>query len=339
MHEYYRRIEDGETLTPEEEDDLARLEEEVATFWLRETSVPAEVETVKLQVTIDPDAAAGYRELRLESGIGLSNPLIFQVGSAPEFSEMSVRDFVIQREIEEGRDYGRQEESDTKEDPGATPISTAPEVPTNVVIPCLVNGQLPPGDFDLYRFHAAQGQRLVINAHARRLIHYVSDGVPGWFQAVLTLYDTKGNEVAYNDDYAFHPDPVIFCEIPETGEYVVEIKDSIYRGRESFVYRIEIGELPFVTDIFPLGCPTGTVQTVDISGWNLPESNLTVNAETAGRIMIASNYTSFLPGGMPFAIDTLPEAMEVRVEQRSRDGHARFAARDRERTDRPARRR
>jgi hypothetical protein len=30
-------------------------------------------------------------------------------------------------------------------------------------------------------------------------------------------------------------------------------RDALYRGREDFVYRIAIGELPFVTDIFPLG--------------------------------------------------------------------------------------
>ena len=53
------------------------------------------------------------------------------------------------------------------------------------------------------------------------------------------------------------PIPVLYYEIPADGEYVVEIKDAIYRGREDFVYRITIGELPFVTSIFPLGGPAG----------------------------------------------------------------------------------
>ena len=38
---------------------------------------------------------------------------------------------------------------------------------------------------------------------------------------------------------------------------MIEINDAIYRGREDFVYRITIGELPFVTSIFPLGGPAG----------------------------------------------------------------------------------
>ena len=45
---------------------------------------------------------------------------------------------------------------------------------------------------------------------------------------------------------------MFLAPIPESGEYVLEIKDSIYRGREDFVYRITLGEEPFVTGIFPL---------------------------------------------------------------------------------------
>ena len=92
---------------------------------------------------------------------------------------------------------------------------------------------------------------------ARDLIPYLPDAVPGWFQAALALYDAKGRELEHADHYLFHPDPVLHYEIPKDGEYVVEIRDSIYRGREDFVYRITLGELPYVTSIFPLGGPAG----------------------------------------------------------------------------------
>ena len=71
------------------------------------------------------------------------------------------------------------------------------------------------------------------------------------------MYDAKGKELAYDDDYRFHPDPVLFFKVPEDGQYVIEIKDAIYRGRPDFVYRIAIGELPFITSIFPLGGRAG----------------------------------------------------------------------------------
>ena len=102
------------------------------------------------------------------------------------------------------------------------------------------------------------------------MIPYLADAVPGWFQAALSLYDAQGHELAYADHYRFHPDPVLFYEVPADGEYVLQIRDSIYRGREDFVYRITVGELPFVTGIFPLGGPAGAQTTVELTGWNLP---------------------------------------------------------------------
>ena len=144
-----------------------------------------------------------------------------------------------------------------------------------VTLPAVVNGQILPGDVDRYRFTAQKGQRLVVAASARELIPYLADAVPGWFQATLALYDAKGKELAYDDDYRFNPDPVLFYEIPEDGEYVIEIKDAIYRGREDFVYRITVGELPFVTSIFPLGGRAGTPTNVELRGWNLPTKTLT----------------------------------------------------------------
>ena len=61
--------------------------------------------------------------------------------------------------------------------------------------------------------------------------------------------------MAYDDDYRFHPDPVLLFTVPQDGEYVIEIKDAIYRGRPDFVYRITLGELPFVTQHLPAGRP------------------------------------------------------------------------------------
>jgi hypothetical protein len=60
---------------------------------------------------------------------------------------------------------------------------------------------------------------------------YISDAVPGWFQAAITLRDPAGRELASADHYLFHPDPLLHYEIPSDGEYIAAIHDSIYRGR------------------------------------------------------------------------------------------------------------
>ena len=72
----------------------------------------------------------------------------------------------------------------------------------------------------LSAFIARKGQHLVVAVSARELIPYLADAVPGWFQATLALYDAKGKELAYDDDFRFHPDPVLLCEIPKDGDYV-----------------------------------------------------------------------------------------------------------------------
>ena len=84
--------------------------------------------------------------------------------------------------------------------------------------------------------------------------------------------------MAYADHFRFHPDPVLFYEVPNDGEYTLQIRDSIYRGRDDFVYRITVGEVPYVTGIFPLGGPAGAQTTVQLTGWNLSAATVVQDA-------------------------------------------------------------
>ena len=182
----------------------------------------------------------------------------------------------------------------------------------NITLPAIINGQTMPGGVDRYRFQAHKGQRLVVAVSARELIPYLADAVPGWFQAAVALYDSNGNELAYDDHYLFHPDPVLYCKIPKDGQYVLEIRDALYRGREDFVYRIAVGELPFVTSVFPLGGPAGTETAVELKGWNLPVQKLTMDAKDKepGIIPLSIRRGEVISNIVPFAVDTLPECLE-----------------------------
>ena len=265
-------------------------------FNARRLTSPVLAETVTLQVAIAPGAAPGKRELRVATPQGLSNPLVFCVGQLPEFTERESIG-VVQPNANQ---------------PAQAQISQAP-TDMRITLPATVNGriqpglprlparagqQFTPGEADRYRFQAHQGQELVMAASARELIPYLADAVPGWFQAVLTLYDAGGNELAYDDDYRFHPDPVLHFTVPKDGEYSIEIRDALYRGREDFVYRIAIGELPFVTSAFPLGGRAGSKTTVQLTGWNLPATRMTIDTKHP----LATPTT--------FMVDTLPEAFE-----------------------------
>ncbi len=275
---------------------IAKIEKRIAGYVNRPASV-ALANIVYVEVKIAADAEPGPRELRLGTLRGVSNPLVFHVGQLPEASRKPMATAPLQV-------LGKEELALRKR--------PAEEVEDHVTVPCTLNGQVASGELNRYRFGARKGQRLVITTQARQLIPFIADAVPGWFQPVLTLYDAAGKEVAYDDDYRFKPDPTILYEVPKDGEYVLTIHDAIYRGREDFVYRVTIGELPFVTSIFPLGSRVGASAAIKMKGWNLERAVLTPAAREAGpgTYTINAKRDKLISNSLPFALDTLPENFE-----------------------------
>ena len=260
-------------------------------------AVRSQTELVFAEVTVAPEAKPGRREIRVITQRGISNPLPFYVGQVPEVARKPMK--TAQLPV-----LGREQLAQRKRPPEEEELA--------ITVPCTMNGQVAPGEMNRYRFQATKGQRLVIAAQARDLVPYVADAVPGWFQAVLRLQDGNGKELAYADDFRFDPDPLLYFEVPEDGEYVLTIHEALFRGRESFVYRITIGELPFVTSIFPLGGRVGEAVRIEAAGWNLDKTTLTLPPKdaTPGQYRIAATNGTFLSNDVPFALDTLPECLE-----------------------------
>lgn len=286
----------GAVWSAEDEKLLAEARRKMSTG-VRRPANPAISELAIVRLTLAADADPGRRELRLQTPLGLSNPLVFEVGRLPEFSEPANRTIPEQRS--------------SIERTGVMSKSRQPQEEITVTLPAVINGQILPGGVDRFHFSARKGQRLVVTARARELIPYIADAVPGWFQATLAVYDSQGRELAYDDDYRFNPDPVLRCQIPTDGRYTVEVKDAIYRGREDFVYRLTIGELPFITGIFPLGGPAGAKTAVELTGWNLPARSLAVEGGPLPGIQpVSVRSRAMISNTVSFATDTLPEALE-----------------------------
>jgi hypothetical protein len=250
-----------------------------------------------VEITIDPDAAPGPRELRLVTPRGVSNPLVFHVGQVPEFRRKPMISAPLQV-------LGKEEAALRKRAPE--------DLEHRVEVPCTVNGQIASGDIDRYRFEARKGQKIVITTEARKLIPYIADAVPGWFQPVITLRDASGKEVAYDDDYQFQPDPVLLVEVSKDGEYVLSIQDALYRGREDFVYRATIGEMPFITSRFPLGGPAEAASSVAIEGWNLDGATLVsddVNTSSSVHNVFAKRG-QVVSNSVVYEVDSTPRILE-----------------------------
>jgi hypothetical protein len=253
-------------------------------------------EIVTLKITITPDAEIGDHELRLVvPDTGPSDPLVFQVGQFPEVLES--------------------EPNDKAKD--ANPLPP---------LPVTVNGQIQSGDVDMFKFNANKGQHLVVEVSARALFPYMADAVPGWFKAVISLSDSQGREVAYVDSYRFNPDPVLFYDVPSNSEYRLVIRDSIYRGRADFVYRVKIGEFPFITDIFPLGAARqNTPVPAHLSGINLPVENIQVGVNQNAPAVLhltVTNKDGWVSTPVSFAIGSLLEVLEDESAARQTNGQS-----------------
>lgn len=223
---------------------------------LDDQSSPQLADQLNIRITVDKNAEPGMRDLRLQSPVGISGKLNFEVGQYPNKLEIK------------GSTAQKPNQVDT--------------------LPAVLCGQILPGETDYFRFKAEKGITLVASVKARALVPFIADAVPGWFQSVLSIKDSKGKEVAYCDDYRFNVDPTIVLKVPENDTYTLEIRDAIYRGREDFNYRIDLGEIPFLQSIYPAAGKVSKKTELTVTGVNLKSNKLKFKPETEGYNFVAA---------------------------------------------------
>jgi len=175
-------------------------------------SSPSIASKAIVTLKIMPDAKPGLHHLRFTGNGVIFNPVPFFIGDKHEFSE---------------------------------PLSLPPpgKMPVPIVtLPAVLNGHIMPGETDSFNFEAKKGQTFTFRLYGRALLPFIGDGVPGHFQPVLQITDKQGKELAFQDDTYFDPDPVLTFTVPEDGEYTLAVRDAICRGRDDFVYRIDVAE-------------------------------------------------------------------------------------------------
>ena len=170
----------------------------------------------RLLVTVaaDPDAKPGPREFRVFAPNGMSAPRPFFVTAAPHIEEPLY----------------------------APPHRPRPPAPAVTNLPCVLDGQIMPGQTDKWTLRLQKGRTITLRTVARELQPYIGDAVPGFFNPALRLLNAKGAEVAFADDNFSHPDPVLVFTPPKDCDYTLEIHDLLYRGRADFVYSITVEE-------------------------------------------------------------------------------------------------
>ena len=251
---------------------------------LNDQSSPQLADKVKIKITIAEDVPCGMYDLRLQSPKGLSNKLPFEVSSYPNFIESK--------------------KSSLKQPNKVTSL------------PAVLCGYVAPGGIDYFQFSGKKGETIVASVKARLLVPYIADAVPGWFQSVIKIVDSKGKEIAYSDDYHHYVDPVIMVTLPKDDNYTLMIHDAIFRGREDFNYRIQLGVIPFVTGRYPAYGVAGKKVKQQLEGVNLDASKATVKVNKEGYNELYYTNEVGTSNAVPFY--TLPRG--IKLIQSPKDG-------------------
>lgn len=181
---------------------------------------PALNKLLILDVEVDADAKPGRRDIFLYDNASMSAPHPFYITKEPHVCEPF---FVFPP-----RD---------KHIPLPHVLHLPPDLKPHP-LPVHLDGQIWPGEVDGYTLRLEEGQQLVCSLLGRELCPYLGDAVPGYFNPVLRLYDSRGKEVAFADDFYYLPDPVLTYKVPEDGFYILKVHDNLFRGGPNFVYSV-----------------------------------------------------------------------------------------------------
>jgi hypothetical protein len=199
-----------------------------------------------IEVTAAKDVEAGVHWLRFDTPRGTSNTAVLDVGSLPE----------VEAKPASGNPASDSPYRDSR-------IASEPQ---EVTLPATLVGTIAkPGEVHTFAFQGKPGQELVFQA--------VGAELGSGLNALLVLRDSNGKVLARAGEYSPGPDAVLVIKLPADGpadgKYAISIMDRERGGGMNHYYRLNAGELPYVTRVFPLGVRAGLSAEVTVQGVNL----------------------------------------------------------------------
>jgi hypothetical protein len=129
----------------------------------------------------------------------------------------------------------------------------SPKTGQKVALPATVVGAIgKAGDGDYYVFEAKAGQEVGVQL--------LTAAIGSKLEPILELTGPDGRVVAESAN------GLLGYTCPAAGAYAVGVRDREYRGDASMFYRLNIGDIPIVTGVFPLGIQRGAEADVQVQG-------------------------------------------------------------------------
>lgn len=214
---------------------------------------------LEVDLVVAADARVGIHRLGLITPLGVPSFQSLIISARPDVAELDPKDEAL----------------------GAKSFS----------VPATLTGVIErPGDVDRFRFEAKAGDQLVIETQAKSL------GSPLF--GLLTLEDDAGHVLGESAPADGAGDPRLNVTIPRDGHVHLKVTDADYAGSPGHFYRIEVGQLPYLTDLFPLGVERGRQSTIQVQGANLQGlSTVSMTIEAAAELGSMPAVAVVLPDG------------------------------------------
>ena len=229
------------------------------------------------------DAAPGVYPIRIRTAAGISNILLFTLGTYPEVTE---------EESLPNSPPNRNDSIETAEAVRSTPV--------------VVNGTLRGPERDVFRVSGKAGERRVFEIEARR--------VGSAIDPVLRILDAAGHQLARADDaLGAGLDTRLDFTFPADAAYYVEVADARFSSQGQNFYRLKMGSYTYADGVFPLGGQRGTRTQVTFYG-----AHSGTGARTTVDLAKAAANENYVRVSLPdspalpflFAVSDLPELLE-----------------------------
>ena len=186
---------------------------------------------IEVQLKASSTSAIGIHGLRVKTPFGTSNWVPFSIGHLKEITE------------------------------GSSPMDS--NQIQKITPPVTYEGKIgAPGEEDFLQFDASSDDEFVFQV--------VAGPIGSELDSLLTLTDLKGRVLARNNNFSTsNLDSFLGYRFTQAGRYRLGLTDFAGNGGANFSYRLTIGRLPYVTQIFPLGVRREGVQKAGVEGFNL----------------------------------------------------------------------